>query len=99
VCVCQNVYVGERYGAVTLLISYRRSDQRLRVEVLNAVNLLPMDSNGKQETRGEAESCDRHLKVLLYVRIMNPFRDYIFLTCTNHFKSPVCEQVVVEVKT
>ncbi|KAG7232861.1 hypothetical protein INR49_008029 [Caranx melampygus] len=42
----QNVYSGEKYGAVTLLASYSRSDQRLRVEVLNAVNLLPMDSNG-----------------------------------------------------
>uniref|UniRef100_A0A3B5ACK4 Unc-13 homolog D n=1 Tax=Stegastes partitus TaxID=144197 RepID=A0A3B5ACK4_9TELE len=42
----QKVYSGEKYGAVTLLTSYRRSDQRLRVEVLNAVNLLPMDSNG-----------------------------------------------------
>ncbi|XP_030195277.1 protein unc-13 homolog D [Gadus morhua] len=42
----QNVYGAERYGAVTLLISYRRSDHRLCVEVLNAVNLLPMDSNG-----------------------------------------------------
>ncbi|KAM7382119.1 hypothetical protein PAMA_012811 [Pampus argenteus] len=42
----QNVHSGEKYGAVTLLTSYKRSDQRLRVEVLNAVNLLPMDSNG-----------------------------------------------------
>uniref|UniRef100_A0A7N6BIQ5 Unc-13 homolog D (C. elegans) n=1 Tax=Anabas testudineus TaxID=64144 RepID=A0A7N6BIQ5_ANATE len=42
----QHVYSGEKYGAVTLLTSYRRSDQRLRIEVLNAVNLLPMDSNG-----------------------------------------------------
>ncbi|XP_028263625.1 protein unc-13 homolog D isoform X2 [Parambassis ranga] len=42
----QKAYSGEKYGAVTLLTSYRRSDQRLRVEVLNAVNLLPMDSNG-----------------------------------------------------
>lgn len=41
------MYSGEKYGAVTLLTSYRRSDHRLRVEVLNAVNLLPMDSNGK----------------------------------------------------
>ncbi|XP_068614263.1 protein unc-13 homolog D-like [Brachionichthys hirsutus] len=45
----QNVYSGEKYGAVTLLASYRRSDQRLRVEVLNAVNLLPMDSNGSSD--------------------------------------------------
>ncbi|XP_038591376.1 protein unc-13 homolog D [Micropterus salmoides] len=42
----QKAYSGEKYGAVTLLASYRRSDQRLRIEVLNAVNLLPMDSNG-----------------------------------------------------
>lgn len=41
------MYSGEKYGAVTLLTSYRRSDQRLRVEVLNAANLLPMDSNGE----------------------------------------------------
>ncbi|XP_007561008.1 protein unc-13 homolog D isoform X2 [Poecilia formosa] len=42
----QRDYQGEKYGAVTLLTSYRRSDQRLHIEVLNAVSLLPMDSNG-----------------------------------------------------
>uniref|UniRef100_A0A3Q0SLE9 Unc-13 homolog D n=1 Tax=Amphilophus citrinellus TaxID=61819 RepID=A0A3Q0SLE9_AMPCI len=42
----QKTYSGEKYGAVTLLASYRRSDQKLQIEVLNAVNLLPMDSNG-----------------------------------------------------
>ncbi|XP_051926411.1 protein unc-13 homolog D isoform X1 [Hippocampus zosterae] len=42
----QRVTAGEKYGAVTLRTNYRRSDQRLRVEVLNAANLLPMDSNG-----------------------------------------------------
>ncbi|XP_034050433.1 protein unc-13 homolog D [Thalassophryne amazonica] len=42
----QKVLCGEKYGAVTLLASYRRSDHRLRVEVLNAAHLLPMDSNG-----------------------------------------------------
>ncbi|XP_055006280.1 protein unc-13 homolog D isoform X3 [Boleophthalmus pectinirostris] len=42
----QNVFRGEKYGAVTLRVSYNRSEQKLRVEVLNAVNLLPMDSNG-----------------------------------------------------
>uniref|UniRef100_A0A3Q2E2T4 Unc-13 homolog D (C. elegans) n=1 Tax=Cyprinodon variegatus TaxID=28743 RepID=A0A3Q2E2T4_CYPVA len=41
----QSQYNGEKYGAVTLLTTYRRSDQRLRVDVLNAVSLLPMDSN------------------------------------------------------
>lgn len=50
--VLQNVFSGEKYGAVTLLTSYRRSDQRLHVEVLNAVNLLPMDSNGEVKRRG-----------------------------------------------
>lgn len=45
----QNVFSGDKYGAVTLLTSYRRSDQRLFVEVLNAVNLLPMDSNGEAD--------------------------------------------------
>lgn len=49
----QNVFSGEKYGAVTLLTSYRRSDQRLHVEVLNAVNLLPMDSNGKTVHRDQ----------------------------------------------
>ncbi|XP_010890199.1 protein unc-13 homolog D [Esox lucius] len=42
----QKVYSGEKYGAVTIIASYRRSDHRLRVEVLNAANLIPMDSNG-----------------------------------------------------
>lgn len=52
----QNVYSGEKYGAVTLLTSYRRSDHRLRVEVLNAVNLLPMDSNGNN-TQNRQNMC------------------------------------------
>ncbi|XP_064179341.1 protein unc-13 homolog D isoform X2 [Anguilla rostrata] len=45
----QKVYSGEKYGAVTLIGSYSRSDQRLHIEVLNAVNLLPMDSNGSSD--------------------------------------------------
>ncbi|CAG02572.1 unnamed protein product, partial [Tetraodon nigroviridis] len=42
----QKGYSGEKYGAVTLLASYKKSDHRLHIEVLNAVDLLPMDSNG-----------------------------------------------------
>ncbi|XP_054592460.2 protein unc-13 homolog D isoform X2 [Nothobranchius furzeri] len=42
----QKNYSGEKYGAVTFLATYRISDQRLRVDVLNALKLLPMDSNG-----------------------------------------------------
>lgn len=51
-CIWQKGYSGEKYGAVTLLACYRKSDQRLHVEVLNAVNLLPMDSNGKTHSTG-----------------------------------------------
>ncbi|XP_061472194.1 protein unc-13 homolog D isoform X2 [Rhineura floridana] len=36
----------EKYGAVTIKALYRHSEQKLRIEVLNAVNLLPLDSNG-----------------------------------------------------
>uniref|UniRef100_A0A8C3J0J3 Unc-13 homolog D n=1 Tax=Chrysemys picta bellii TaxID=8478 RepID=A0A8C3J0J3_CHRPI len=36
----------EKYGAVTIKALYRPSEQKLRVEVLNAVNLIPLDSNG-----------------------------------------------------
>jgi len=36
----------EKYGAVTIKALYRPSEQKLRVEVLNAANLIPLDSNG-----------------------------------------------------
>ncbi|KAJ7316035.1 hypothetical protein JRQ81_002197 [Phrynocephalus forsythii] len=39
----------EKYGAVTIKALYRLSEQKLRIEVLNAVNLLPMDSNGSSD--------------------------------------------------
>ncbi|XP_053495444.1 protein unc-13 homolog D [Ictalurus furcatus] len=42
----QKVCHGEKYGAVTLITSYKRSESKLHVEVLNAVNLIPLDSNG-----------------------------------------------------
>ncbi|XP_010001024.1 PREDICTED: protein unc-13 homolog D [Chaetura pelagica] len=35
----------EKYGAVTIKALYRPSEQKLRVEVLNAANLIPLDSN------------------------------------------------------
>lgn len=41
---------GEKYGAVTLIASYKRSDNKLHVEVLNASNLIPLDSNGERTT-------------------------------------------------
>ncbi|XP_075033914.1 protein unc-13 homolog D isoform X2 [Mixophyes fleayi] len=39
----------EKYGAITVKASYRLSEQKLRVEILNAVNLLPLDSNGNSD--------------------------------------------------
>lgn len=42
----QKVCHGEKYGAVTLISYYNRSTQKLHVDVLNAVNLIPLDSNG-----------------------------------------------------
>uniref|UniRef100_G1MZP0 Uncharacterized protein n=1 Tax=Meleagris gallopavo TaxID=9103 RepID=G1MZP0_MELGA len=39
----------EKYGAVTIKALYRPSEQKLRVEVLNAANLIPLDSNGSSD--------------------------------------------------
>ncbi|KAG8565702.1 hypothetical protein GDO81_012950 [Engystomops pustulosus] len=39
----------EKYGAVTVKVSYRQSEQKLHIEILNAVNLLPLDSNGSSD--------------------------------------------------
>uniref|UniRef100_A0A5F8GZT2 Unc-13 homolog D n=1 Tax=Monodelphis domestica TaxID=13616 RepID=A0A5F8GZT2_MONDO len=35
----------EEFGAITIKASYRLSEQKLRIEVLSASNLLPLDSN------------------------------------------------------
>uniref|UniRef100_A0A8C6JGE6 Uncharacterized protein n=1 Tax=Melopsittacus undulatus TaxID=13146 RepID=A0A8C6JGE6_MELUD len=39
----------EKYGAVTIKALYCPSEQKLHVEVLNAVNLIPLDSNGSSD--------------------------------------------------
>uniref|UniRef100_A0A8C2YHF3 Unc-13 homolog D n=1 Tax=Coturnix japonica TaxID=93934 RepID=A0A8C2YHF3_COTJA len=39
----------EKYGAVTIKALYRPAEQKLRVEVLNAANLIPLDSNGSSD--------------------------------------------------
>ncbi|XP_026716849.1 protein unc-13 homolog D isoform X2 [Athene cunicularia] len=48
----------EKYGAVTIKALYRPSEQKLRVEVLNAVNLIPLDSNAVLGRRGRREGAD-----------------------------------------
>ncbi|XP_062388369.1 protein unc-13 homolog D [Sardina pilchardus] len=45
----QKVVSGDKYGAVTLITCYKRADQKLHVEVLNACNLIPLDSNGASD--------------------------------------------------
>ncbi|XP_036197388.1 protein unc-13 homolog D isoform X1 [Myotis myotis] len=39
----------EELGAVTIKASYRASEQKLRVELLSASNLLPLDANGSSD--------------------------------------------------
>lgn len=48
----------EKYGAVTIKALYRPSEQKLHVEVLNATNLIPLDSNGGCGWPGEPH-CSR----------------------------------------
>ncbi|KAL0594617.1 Protein unc-13-like protein D [Plecturocebus cupreus] len=41
--------ISEELGAVTVKASYRPSEQKLRVELLSASSLLPLDSNGSSD--------------------------------------------------
>ncbi|XP_066560989.1 protein unc-13 homolog D isoform X2 [Amia ocellicauda] len=45
----QKSYSSEKYGAITLIGFYKKSDQQLHIEVLNAVSLIPLDSNGSSD--------------------------------------------------
>lgn len=50
----------EKYGAVTIKALYRASDQKLRIEILNAVNLIPLDSNGETPGAGATANSNMH---------------------------------------
>ncbi|XP_023366845.1 protein unc-13 homolog D isoform X2 [Otolemur garnettii] len=45
----QEETTSEELGAVTVKASYRASEQKLRVELLSASSLLPLDSNGSSD--------------------------------------------------
>ncbi|XP_062936684.1 protein unc-13 homolog D isoform X2 [Cynocephalus volans] len=45
----QGETTSEELGAVTVKASYRTSEQKLRVELLSASSLLPLDSNGSSD--------------------------------------------------
>ncbi|XP_038597942.1 protein unc-13 homolog D [Tachyglossus aculeatus] len=45
----QLAVTSEEFGAITVKVSYRPAEQKLRVEVLSAVNLLPLDSDGSSD--------------------------------------------------
>ncbi|XP_028821116.1 protein unc-13 homolog D [Denticeps clupeoides] len=81
----QKVQSSKNYGAVTLIASFRRSDSRLIVEVLNAVNLIPMDSNGFSDPFVQLSLEPRHLfhevetrSTKIKTRELNPLFDEAF---------------------
>ncbi|XP_041075897.1 protein unc-13 homolog D isoform X2 [Polyodon spathula] len=45
----QKRYSSEKYGAVTLIGSYKSEEQKLHIEVLNAANLIPLDYSGTSD--------------------------------------------------
>ncbi|CAH2302173.1 unc-13 homolog D isoform X2 [Pelobates cultripes] len=59
----QRESTSEKYGAVTIKASYLPSEQKLRVEILNAVNLIPRNANG---------SCDPFVQITLEPKHLFP---------------------------
>uniref|UniRef100_A0A8C5R878 Unc-13 homolog D n=1 Tax=Leptobrachium leishanense TaxID=445787 RepID=A0A8C5R878_9ANUR len=75
----------EKYGAITVKASYLPSDQKLRVEILNAVKLIPRNSNGSRDPFVQITLEPKHLFLAVEQRStqvqkdeLNPLYDETF---------------------
>ncbi|KAM9296342.1 protein unc-13 homolog D [Gastrophryne carolinensis] len=87
----------EKYGAVTIKASYSQSEQKLHVEILNAVNLLPLDSSGTSDPFVQLTLEPKHIFPAVEPRStqvqkneLNPLYDetFDFLVTTEQCKVP-----------
>ncbi|XP_069779382.1 protein unc-13 homolog D [Narcine bancroftii] len=74
-----------KYGAVTVKVFYDSQLKKLHVEILNAVNLMPLDSNGASDPYVEVSLQPKHIFPLVEVRTtqckfndLNPLFDEAF---------------------
>ncbi|XP_067913937.1 protein unc-13 homolog D [Heterodontus francisci] len=74
-----------KYGAVTIKVFYDNQVKRLHVEILNAVNLFPLDSNGTSDPFVELTLEPKHIFPLVESKTtqrkdndLNPLFDEVF---------------------
>ncbi|XP_069510843.1 protein unc-13 homolog D isoform X2 [Ambystoma mexicanum] len=58
----------EKFGAVTVKAFYHHSEQKLRLDILNAVNLVPLDSNGSSDPFIQVTLEPRHVFPMVEAR-------------------------------
>uniref|UniRef100_A0A672JWK3 Protein unc-13 homolog D-like n=1 Tax=Sinocyclocheilus grahami TaxID=75366 RepID=A0A672JWK3_SINGR len=102
----QKVFNGEKYGAVTLITSYKRSENKLHVEVLNAINLIPLDSNGSSDPFVQLSLEPKHLFPQVEPRStkikncdLNPLFEESFELYVHHFSSLLESKLLCKVLT